>query len=128
MRKPFLEMKKADIQKMSDADLVAGFAFAQEAIKVFKQNEYVLLVLPHWNHILARLEIEYCVLTVNLVCMYVGSTRMVNVASWHSRVPQVPVGARQIALSPLPGSSPYADCPRVLLRSSITTRFTSVRP
>lgn len=41
VRKPFLEMEKADIQKVSDADLVAGFAFAQEAIKAFNQNEYV---------------------------------------------------------------------------------------
>lgn len=59
VRKPFLEMKQADIQKMSDADLVAGFAFAQEAIKVFKQNEYVLSISPHWVHIPPRFEIEY---------------------------------------------------------------------
>ena len=38
VRKPFLEMKKEDIQRMSDADVVAGFGFAQEAIKVFKAN------------------------------------------------------------------------------------------
>lgn len=40
-RKPFLEMTKNDIQKMSDADLVAGFGFAQEAIKAFKPLSYV---------------------------------------------------------------------------------------
>ena len=38
VRKPFLEMKKEDIQRMSDADVVTGFGFAQEAIKVFKAN------------------------------------------------------------------------------------------
>jgi hypothetical protein len=34
-------MKKEDIKKIADADLVAGFGFAQEVIKVFKANEYV---------------------------------------------------------------------------------------
>jgi NAD(P)-dependent dehydrogenase (short-subunit alcohol dehydrogenase family) len=41
VRKPFLDMKKEDIKKIADADLVAGFGFAQEVIKVFKANEYV---------------------------------------------------------------------------------------
>jgi hypothetical protein len=41
VRKPFLDMKKEDIKKIADADLVAGFGFAQEVIKVFKTNEYV---------------------------------------------------------------------------------------
>ena len=36
VRKPFLEMKREDIQKMSDSDIITGFAFAQEAIKTFK--------------------------------------------------------------------------------------------
>jgi len=39
VRKPFLEMTRADIQTMSDADVVGGFAFAQEIIKIFKTNE-----------------------------------------------------------------------------------------
>ncbi|GJE94715.1 NAD(P)-binding protein [Phanerochaete sordida] len=38
-RKPFLEMTRKDIQTMSDADVVAGFAFAQEVIRIFKTNE-----------------------------------------------------------------------------------------
>lgn len=38
-RKPFLEMKREDIQKMSDADVVTGFSFAQEAIRTFLKNE-----------------------------------------------------------------------------------------
>ena len=40
VRKPFLEMKRKDIQDMSDADVVAGFGFAQEAIKAFLPNKY----------------------------------------------------------------------------------------
>ncbi|KAI0344835.1 NAD(P)-binding protein [Trametopsis cervina] len=39
VRKPFLEMKKEEIQKMTDADLVAGFGFAQQAVRIFKKNE-----------------------------------------------------------------------------------------
>ncbi|KAJ3557918.1 hypothetical protein NM688_g1212 [Phlebia brevispora] len=39
VRKPFLDLKKEDMQKMVDADVVAGFGFAQEAIKAFKQLE-----------------------------------------------------------------------------------------
>ena len=42
VRKPFLEMVKNDIQKMSDADVVCGFGFAQEAIKAFKPLRLVL--------------------------------------------------------------------------------------
>lgn len=38
-RKPFLEMRRDDIQRVSDADVVAGFAFAQEAVRTFLQNE-----------------------------------------------------------------------------------------
>ena len=38
-RKPFLEMTRKDIQTMTDADVVAGFAFAQEVIRIFKTNE-----------------------------------------------------------------------------------------
>lgn len=37
VRKPFLEMSKEEIQRMSDSDVVAGFSFAQEAIKAFKE-------------------------------------------------------------------------------------------
>lgn len=43
VRKPFLEMTRDDIQKMSDADVVTGFAFAQEAIRTFLKNEWVFL-------------------------------------------------------------------------------------
>ena len=42
VRKPFLDLKKEDMQKMVDADVVAGFGFAQEAIKAFKQLEYAV--------------------------------------------------------------------------------------
>lgn len=39
VRKPFLEMTRKDIQSMSDADVVAGFSFAQQVIKIFKTLE-----------------------------------------------------------------------------------------
>lgn len=42
-RKPFLEMKREDIQRMSDADVVGGFAFSQEAIQAFKELTYAHL-------------------------------------------------------------------------------------
>ena len=40
VRKPFLEMQRKDIQDMSDADVVAGFGFAQEAIRAFLPLKY----------------------------------------------------------------------------------------
>lgn len=44
VRKPFLEMKRKDIQDMSDADVVAGFGFSQEAIKAFLPLKYISLL------------------------------------------------------------------------------------
>ena len=38
-RRPFLAMARADVQAVADADVGAGFAFAQEAVRAFLQNE-----------------------------------------------------------------------------------------
>ena len=45
VRKPFLDMQRVDIQRVTDADVVAGFGFAQAAIRAFKPLTYVPFIL-----------------------------------------------------------------------------------
>lgn len=40
VRKPFLEMKREEFERMVNADIVAGYGFSQAAIRTFLELQY----------------------------------------------------------------------------------------